>query len=107
MNAGSTVAVECYSGHTFAERPTALIWKGRRHSIAKILNQWRSPNGPGFQVVTADGARFDLTYCETRDEWSLHLPPDAQKRSFTHPPGTDAESPSTRTPHRKENQPDA
>jgi hypothetical protein len=65
------VTVECYSSHTYAERPTAFIWKGQRYSIAKILKQWRSPEGPGFSVVTAQGTRFELTYNDTQDEWSL------------------------------------
>jgi hypothetical protein len=70
-----TVAVECYSGYTFAERPIAFTWGSQRYQIERISKRWRSPDGPGFRVITADGAQFDLTFSEARDEWSLHLPP--------------------------------
>jgi hypothetical protein len=66
-----SLEVECYSGYTLAERPTAFVWHGRRFQIERILKQWRSPEGPGFRVVTTDGARFELVYDETRDEWSF------------------------------------
>jgi hypothetical protein len=66
-----SLEVECYSGHTFAERPTAFVWHGRRYQVERILKQWRSPDGPGFRLVTAGGEQFELIYHETKDEWSL------------------------------------
>jgi hypothetical protein len=68
---GATVAVECYSGHTYAQRPTAFFWGDQRYEIERILEQWRSPDGPGFRVVTTAGVRVELNYHEMRDEWSL------------------------------------
>jgi hypothetical protein len=70
-----TVKVECYSGYTFAERPTGFVWGGKRHQIERILAQWRLPEGPGFRVVTTDGTQFKLTYNEIQDQWLLYLPP--------------------------------
>ncbi len=75
VNAPITVTVECYSGYTFAERPIAFVWNDRRYRVEQILKRWRSPQGPGFRVLTADNAQFELTYNTARDEWSLHLPP--------------------------------
>jgi hypothetical protein len=68
------VEVECYSGYTFAERPTAFTWLGQRYQIERVLKQWRSPHGPGFQVVTSDGARFQLLYHEPNENWVLKGP---------------------------------
>ena len=70
----ATVAVECYSGYAFAERPTAFVWQGRRYLIEEVLNQWRSPEGPGFRVLTAEGMQFELTYDATQDRWYLRSP---------------------------------
>ena len=67
----SLVSVECHSGYTFAERPTALVWRGRRYQIAQVLKQWRTPSGPVFEVTTVDDSRFTLSYDESRDTWSL------------------------------------
>ena len=72
MSTPIPIAVECYSGHTFADRPIAFIWKGQRYEIERILKQWRSPDGDGFRVTTSHGSKFELTYSQTRDEWSLH-----------------------------------
>jgi hypothetical protein len=67
------VQVECYSGHTFAERPMAFTCHGQRHQVGQILKQWHSPDGPGFRVLTLDGAEYELTYSQNQDEWTLHL----------------------------------
>jgi len=64
-------SVECYSGHAYAERPVAFDWGGRRYQVERVLKQWRSPRGPGFRVLTAGGALFELTYDEIQDQWSL------------------------------------
>ena len=66
--------VECYSGYTFAKRPTAFIWLGKRYQIERVLKQWRSPLGPCFQVVTSDGEQFEVIYNEPKDEWSAKGP---------------------------------
>ena len=68
-----SLEVECYSGYTFAERPTAFVWRGRRYQVERILKRWRSPQGAGFRVVTAGGAQFELIYSATQDEWSLFI----------------------------------
>jgi len=80
INARRSVTVECYSGHTFAERPTAFVWQGRRYPIQRIVKQWRAPEGPGFRVLAADGAQFELVYHETQDEWSLGPPHHTQEK---------------------------
>lgn len=76
VGAAVTVSVECYSGHIYAQRPTAFVWDEQRHKIERILEQWRSPDGPGFRVVTTDGVQVELNYHEMNDEWSLQLLPD-------------------------------
>jgi hypothetical protein len=70
----TAVAVECYSGYTFAERPTAFILERRRYLIEDVLKQWRSPEGPSFRVLTAEGMQFELTYDATQDQWYLRSP---------------------------------
>ncbi len=80
------VKVECYSGHTYAERPTAFVWQGRRYQVERVLQQWRSPDGPGFRLLTTDGGQFELTYDENQDEWSLHPLPSSGEDKREPPP---------------------
>ncbi len=74
------VAVECYSGYAYAERPVTFVWRGRRYQIEQILKRWRSPEGPGFWVLASGDVRFELIYSEANDEWALRLLADSPPR---------------------------
>jgi hypothetical protein len=63
-----TDIVECHSGFTYAERPTALTWQGQRLIIAEILSQARTPQVKWFRVRTMDGQLFELSYIDATDE---------------------------------------
>ena len=63
--------VECYSGHTYAQEPRALIWQDCRYCVAEIEARWRTPDGPAFRVRTGSGQRFDLHYHERQDHWAI------------------------------------
>lgn len=63
--------VECYSGATYAERPVAVHWQGQRLVVEQVLRSWRTPQGPGFDVVFADGRKFHLSYDEPSDTWQV------------------------------------
>jgi len=65
--------VECYSGTTYADRPTALWWEGRRFVIQSILARWRTPGEVCFRVETVepDARRLELFYSEVEDEWRV------------------------------------
>ena len=66
-----TGRVECYSGHTYAQEPRAIVWQGRRYSVAQVERRWRCPEGPAFWVSTETGERFQLQYHETRRHWAI------------------------------------
>ncbi len=63
--------VECHSGFTYADRPVALTWEGRRLEITRILAEWRTPEENHFRVRTSDGREFELAYSQTMDEWQI------------------------------------
>ncbi|HEY4689699.1 MAG TPA: hypothetical protein VIK33_10335 [Anaerolineae bacterium] len=71
------VYVECYSGHTYAQEPRAIVWRGFRALITRVEQMWRTPDGPVFRVRLDDEAVVDLQYLEAGDEWLLidHLRP--------------------------------
>jgi hypothetical protein len=71
MTEPETVQVECYSGHTYAQEPRALIWQGRRYTIASIESRWRTPEGPAFFVHVDSLDRFEVRYHEADDRWTL------------------------------------
>ncbi len=68
---GGTLTVECHSGFTFAERPTALTWDGIHLEIAEIISEVRTPGGRRFQVKVKDGRIFRLEYDEMNDDWKI------------------------------------
>ena len=63
--------VECHSSYTYAERPIALYWEGKRVEIEEIIARWRIPGGIRFRVSVADGRLFELFYGELYDEWRI------------------------------------
>jgi hypothetical protein len=64
--------VECYSGHTYAQEPRAIVWQGRRYTVAQTERRWRGPEGPAFCVSAETGERFQLHYHEAMGRWAIH-----------------------------------
>jgi hypothetical protein len=63
--------VECYSGHTYAGEPRALVWQGVRRLVTCVEERWRTPRGPAFRARTEDGILFELHYREMDDRWAI------------------------------------
>jgi hypothetical protein len=57
--------VNCYSGHTYAQRPESFFWQDKEHKISRIEKE------RFFKVVTEDEKVFQLCYNETQDQWWL------------------------------------
>jgi putative sterol carrier protein len=66
--------VECHSGFTYADKPVALNWEGRRLEIVEILAEWRTPDEKHFLVQTTAGRKFTLAYSQSTDEWQIGIP---------------------------------
>jgi hypothetical protein len=69
-------AVECYSGHTYAQEPRAVIWQGRRYPVIRVEQRWRVPGGPVFHLRVQSGVQFRVQYHEAEDRWTVALLPD-------------------------------
>ncbi len=63
--------VNCYSGHTFAERPESFQWQGMEYQVKEIEKEWLEPGERHFQVRTGDNKLFQLCYNEAEQQWSL------------------------------------
>ena len=63
--------VECHSEHEYAEKPTALLWEGKRLEIKKILEEWLGPGEKCFRVETEDEQDFLLIYQIASDQWQI------------------------------------
>ena len=63
--------VNCYSGHTYAERPESFEWQGIEYEVEEIERAWQEPGERYFQVKTKENKQFILCYNETEDYWSL------------------------------------
>ena len=63
--------VNCYSGHTYAERPRSFEWQGIKYEVEEIESAWQEPDARYFRVRTGDNKFFRLCYNETENQWSL------------------------------------
>ncbi len=83
-----SVVVECYSGHTYAQEPRALIWQGQRQTVARVLARWRTPEGRAFRVESEELRRFELLYHEAEARWMIQaLPVDHSEQPGPSPAG--------------------
>lgn len=66
--------VECRSGHSYAVRPIALTWQGKRLRVQEILSEWRTPLGKHFKLIAEDEQVFELIFVEESAQWEIHGP---------------------------------
>ena len=67
----NNLIVNCYSGHTYAERPKSFLWEGVEYEVEEIEKEWLEPGERCFRVHTTDNKLFRLCYNETERNWSL------------------------------------
>ena len=67
----NNLKVNCYSGHTYAERPQSFEWQGTEYDVAEIERAWQEPGERYFQVRTRDSKIFKLCYNEAKEQWSI------------------------------------
>jgi len=67
----NNLKVNCYSGHTYAERPRSFLWRDIEYEVEEIESAWQEPGEKYFQVRTRDNKLFQLCYNEVKDQWSL------------------------------------
>jgi len=67
----NNLKVNCYSGHTYAERPRSFQWEGIEYEVEEIERAWQEPEEKHFLVRTRGNEFFQLCYNETEKQWSL------------------------------------
>jgi len=67
----SSLKVNCYSGHTYAESPRSFQWEGVAYEVEVIEKTWREPGERYFKVRTRENKLFKLCYNETQKQWSI------------------------------------
>ncbi len=67
----NNLEVNCYSGHTYAERPKSFRWEGIEYEVEEIEKAWVEPGKRYFRVRTGGNKLFRLCYNETERRWSL------------------------------------
>lgn len=73
--------VNCYSGHTYAERPVSFTWQGIDYKVEEIEKAWQGPGERCFLVKTKNNKIFQLCYNEAEDRWSLIEPAKEQENA--------------------------
>lgn len=71
MNTSDDAAVECYSGHTYAQEPRAFVFDNERRTVTRVCKRWREPAGPRFKVLADDTATYVLAYDEAAGRWHV------------------------------------
>jgi hypothetical protein len=61
--------VESYAGGRYPDRPRSFTWERELLAVHVVDREWRTPQTLVFDVQTADGRRFRLTYLTTCDSW--------------------------------------
>ena len=74
------VHVECYSGYTYAQEPRAIVWRGSRVPVLRVVSAWRTPAGPAFRVHLDGGALVELHFDEHRHRWLLDDSPSSSPK---------------------------
>ncbi len=67
----NNLKVNCYSGHSYAERPKSFLWQGMEYEVEEIEKEWLEPGEKYFQVRTGGNKLFRLCYNETAQQWSV------------------------------------
>ncbi|MFC2018420.1 hypothetical protein ACFLU4_00470 [Chloroflexota bacterium] len=63
--------VNCYSGHTYAERPLSFTWRGTTREVKEIEKEWLEPGEKHFRIRTRGNKSCQLCYNDGTEEWSL------------------------------------
>ncbi len=71
MTNSEGLEVNCYSGHTYAERPRSFLWQGTEYKVDVIEKEWLEPGKKHFLVRTSDYKLLELCYNKTDQRWSL------------------------------------
>lgn len=66
---GRGLKVECYSGHTHAERPSAVYIDEMRVQVIEILKEWMAPDGRHFRLALENNEEIEIWYDENKEEW--------------------------------------
>ena len=67
----NNLEVNCYSGHTYAERPKSFVWEEIEYEVEEVERAWQEPGERYFLVCTKDNKLFKLCYNETESHWSI------------------------------------
>lgn len=63
--------VECVSDWTYAGRPLAVTWEGRRFVVEQVESEWQAPDGRHYRVTCMGGRCFELAYLSAEDNWRI------------------------------------
>jgi len=62
--------VNCYSGHTYADRPESFLWEGIEYKVEEIEKSWQEPGEKHFLIRIKNSKMFKLCYNETQQQWT-------------------------------------
>ena len=67
----NNLKVNCYAGHTYAQRPVSFTLEGKEYEVKEVEKEWLEPGERCFIVRTSDNKTFRFCYNEAKDQWSL------------------------------------
>jgi hypothetical protein len=68
---GIITRVECLASQRYPERPLRFIQEDELHQVAEIKSESRTPQGYTFTIQDQTGKTYQLSYDETKHEWTV------------------------------------
>lgn len=65
-------SVECNSGFSACDYPTAIWWQGRRLKVKIILKEWREPSEKCYRLLVNDNLYLEARLNEKENTWQVN-----------------------------------
>ncbi len=63
--------VECISGYSGCDHPSAVWWHGQRQRIKTIYAEWRTPFEKHYRLLTAENYFLEAILNEKENTWKV------------------------------------
>ena len=64
-------AVECNSGYSSCDHPSAIWWQGQRHLVKAIIAEWRTPVEKHYHLLVAEDLFLKAALNEKENIWKV------------------------------------
>ena len=63
--------VECHSGFSSCDHPTAIWWQGHHHLVKAIIAEWRTPIEKHYRLLIDENLILNAVFNEKNNSWNV------------------------------------